>query len=58
MARLHAWDTGDERFGDYLLGSPFANLDILQPFMKPVLVNEAALRGAKVSFNVEYLGST
>ena len=58
VARLRAWGTGDERFGDYLRGSPCANLDIPQPFMEPVLVNEAALRGAKISFNVEYLRST
>ena len=57
VARLRAWGTGDERFGDYLRGSPCANLDIPQPFMEPVLVNAAALRGARVSFNVEYLGS-
>jgi len=56
VARLRAWGTGDERYGDYLRGSPCANLDIPQPFMEPVLVNAAALRGAKVSFNVEYLG--
>jgi 2,4-dichlorophenol 6-monooxygenase len=57
VARLRAWGTGDDRFGDYLRGSPCGNLDIPQPFMEPVLVNEAALRGAKVSFNVEYLGA-
>ena len=58
VARLRAWGTGDERYGDYLRGSPCANLDIPQPFMEPVLVNAAALRGAKISFNVEYLGSS
>lgn len=57
VARHRAWGTGDERFGDYLQGSPCANLDIPQPFMEPVLVNAAALRGANISFNVAYLRS-
>lgn len=56
IARLRAWGTGDERFGDYLRGSPCGNLDLPQPFLEPVLINAAAQRGARVSFNTEYLG--
>ena len=58
IARLRTWGTGDERFGDYLRGSPCPNLDIPQHVLEPVLVNHAAGRGARVAFNVEYLHST
>jgi 2,4-dichlorophenol 6-monooxygenase len=58
IARLRTWGTGDERSGDYLRGSPCSMLDIPQPLVEPVLVNNAAARGARISFNVEYLGAT
>jgi 2,4-dichlorophenol 6-monooxygenase len=57
VARLRTWGTGDERAGDYLRGSPCAMLDLPQPLLEPILVNEAAARGAKISFNVEYLSA-
>jgi 2,4-dichlorophenol 6-monooxygenase len=57
VARLRTWGTGDERFGDYLRGSPCPYLDIPQPFMELVLVNHAARRGAQIAFNTEYLSS-
>lgn len=57
VARLRTWGTGDERFGDYLCGSPCPYLDIPQPFMELVLVNRAARRGAHIAFNTEYLSS-
>jgi 2,4-dichlorophenol 6-monooxygenase len=57
VARLRTWGTGDERFGDYLCGSPCTHLDIPQPFMEPVLIHHAALRGAQIAFSTEYLSS-
>jgi 2,4-dichlorophenol 6-monooxygenase len=57
VARLRTWGTGDERAGDYLRGSPCAMLDLPQPLLGPILVNHAAARGAKISFNVEYLST-
>jgi 2,4-dichlorophenol 6-monooxygenase len=56
IARLRTWGTGDDRVGDYLQGSPCTLLDIPQPFMEPILVNNAASRGASMLFNTEYLG--
>lgn len=56
IARLRTWGTGDDRIGDYVKGSPCSLLDIPQPYMEPVLVNEAAARGATFGFNTEYLG--
>lgn len=58
VARLRAWGTGDERLGDYLQASPCPMLDVPQPLMEPVLVKNAAARGAAMTFNTEYLGHT
>lgn len=55
VARLRTWGTGDDRLGDYLKGSPCRMLDIPQPYMEPVLVKNAAERGASFAFNTEYL---
>lgn len=56
IARLRTWGTGDERHGDYVQGSPCPLLDIIQPQMEPLLLKNAAERGASVAFNTEYLG--
>ena len=55
IVRLQTWGTGDRRSGDYLQGSPCTMLDIPQPLMEPLLIKNAAERGAIVSFNTEYL---
>ncbi|MEJ8815963.1 FAD-dependent monooxygenase [Variovorax ureilyticus] len=56
IARLRTWGTGDERIGDYLQGSPCPMMDLPQDKMEPLLVKNAAERGAIFSFNTEYLG--
>ncbi len=55
IVRLQTWGTGDLRYGDYLTGSPCAMLDIPQPLMEPVMVKNAAERGAIISFHTEYI---
>jgi 2,4-dichlorophenol 6-monooxygenase len=55
IARLRTWGTGERRFGDYLQGSPCTMLDLPQNRMEPLLVKHAAAKGAKLSFNTEYL---
>jgi 2,4-dichlorophenol 6-monooxygenase len=55
IVRLRTWGTCDMRFGDYLRGSPSAMLDVPQPLLEPVLIKNAAERGAVISFNTEYL---
>ncbi|MBS9376154.1 FAD-dependent monooxygenase [Rhodococcus sp. B50] len=57
IVRMQTWGTG-ARYGDYLAGSPCAMLDIPQPLMEPVLIKNAAERGAVISFNTEYLDHT
>ncbi|MDQ0259488.1 FAD-dependent monooxygenase [Sinomonas atrocyanea] len=56
VARLQTWGTGDLRSGDYVKGSPCTMLDIPQTYMEPLLVKNAAERGAKVAFSTKYLG--
>ncbi|GAA4906777.1 2,4-dichlorophenol 6-monooxygenase [Actinomycetospora succinea] len=56
IARLRTWGTGDDRHGDYVLGSPCPLADIPQPYMEPVLVAAAAERGCIFDFNTEYRG--
>ena len=56
IARLRTWGTGDERIGNYLQGSPCPMIDLPQNRMEPLLVKNAAERGAVFSFNTEYLG--
>ncbi len=58
VARLRTWGTGEQRIGDYLAGSPCPLLDIPQLYMEPVLVKNAAARGASTAFNTEYLSHT
>lgn len=55
LARLRICGTGDERVGDHVQASPCTMLDIPQSYLEPVLVNNAAARGASFAFNVEYL---
>ena len=58
IARLRTWGTGDERIGDYLQGSPCPMMDLPQTLMEPILVKNAAERGAVFSWNTEYLSHT
>ena len=58
IVRLQTWGTGDHRVGDYLQGSPCTMLDIPQPYMEPLLIKNAAERGAILTFNTEYLYHT
>jgi 2,4-dichlorophenol 6-monooxygenase len=56
IARLRVWGTGDDRYGDYIWGSPCPLADIPQPFLEPVMVSAAAERGTVFDFNTEYRG--
>ena len=58
VARLQTWGTGEDRHGEYVQGSPCPLLDLIQPLMEPILMNNAAERGAQFAFNTEYLSHT
>jgi 2,4-dichlorophenol 6-monooxygenase len=55
IARIRTWGTGDDRHGDYVDGSPCGLMDLPQRYLEPIIVNNAAARGASFSFNTEYL---
>lgn len=55
LLRIRSWGTNLARKGDYLSGSPCELLDIPQPLIEPVLINQARRLGASYSFNTEYL---
>ena len=55
LARLRICGTGEDRVGDHIQASPCTMLDIPQSYLEPVLVKNAAARGACFSFNTEYL---
>lgn len=55
IARVKAWGTGEERYGDYLQASPCPMMDLPQNRLEPLLVKHAAAHGATLRFNTEYL---
>ncbi|VFR24002.1 FAD-binding monooxygenase, PheA/TfdB family, similarity to 2,4-dichlorophenol 6-monooxygenase [plant metagenome] len=55
LARANLVGRGDDRLSDYLTGSPCGFLDVPQLYLEPVLVTNAAARGASFAFNTEYL---
>ncbi len=58
IARLRTWGTGEDRHGEYVQGSPCPLLDIPQTYLEPVLLGNAAARGATVAFDTDYLAHT
>ena len=55
VARLRTWGTGPDRATNYLQASPCTLLDVPQDIVEPILVNNAAKRGAQISMNTEYV---
>lgn len=55
IARMPGWHLASDRRGEAMAASPCTYLDVVQPFMEPVLVGAAAARGAKVRFDTEFL---
>lgn len=55
LVRAPMVGVGDDRRSDYLLGSPCGYMDLPQLYLEPVMMKNAAARGASVAFNTEYL---
>lgn len=55
LGRVRTWGTHPRRQADYTLASPSSICDIPQNLMEPVLVRNAAERGAHVRFDTEYV---
>ena len=58
FGRIRTWGTEVRRKADYEAASPTSMCDIPQNLLEPILVKHAALKGAKVRFDTEYLGHT
>ncbi|HKR49581.1 MAG TPA: FAD-dependent monooxygenase [Pseudonocardiaceae bacterium] len=55
LARTRICGTGEDRRADYVQASPCPMVDIPQLYLEPVLVNNAAARGASFAFSTEYM---
>lgn len=55
FARIRTWGTGDDRLSEYRAASPSPMIDLPQTYLEPILVSNAAKRGAKVRFDTEFL---
>lgn len=58
IGRIRTWGTGPARQADYRLASPCLTVDIPQTYLEPILVRNAAARGAQVRFSTEYVSHT
>ncbi|MEU2617675.1 FAD-dependent monooxygenase [Streptomyces sp. NPDC007157] len=58
IGRIHTWGTRPDREADYRLASPCLTVDIPQTYLEPILVRNAAQRGAQTRFSSEYLSHT
>ncbi|MFF7749040.1 FAD-dependent oxidoreductase [Streptomyces sp. NPDC007971] len=58
IGRIRSWGTGPATAGEYAAKSPCEMIDLPQTYLEPILVNNAAARGAKVRFDTEFLSFT
>ncbi|MGW1159450.1 FAD-dependent oxidoreductase [Streptomyces sp. NPDC002513] len=58
IGRIRSWGTGPDSLTEYGSKSPSTMVDLPQTFLEPILVNNAAARGAKVRFDTEFLSFT
>jgi 2,4-dichlorophenol 6-monooxygenase len=55
IGRIRTWGTHPAREADYRLASPCLICDIPQTYLEPILVKNAAVRGAQARFSTEYV---
>ncbi|GAQ63753.1 FAD-dependent oxidoreductase [Streptomyces scabiei] len=53
IGRLRTWGTGDESLTEYASQSPCGMIDLPQTYLEPILLSNAAKRGAVVRLNTE-----
>ncbi|MFE7393632.1 FAD-dependent oxidoreductase [Streptomyces sp. NPDC057582] len=58
IGRIRTWGTGPATATEYASKSPCEMIDLPQTYLEPILVNNAAARGAKVRFDTEFLSFT
>ncbi|MFE4958933.1 FAD-dependent oxidoreductase [Streptomyces sp. NPDC056653] len=55
IGRIRSWGTGPHTATEYGAASPVQMIDLPQTYLEPILVKNAAERGAKVRFDTEFL---
>ncbi|MER6798797.1 FAD-dependent monooxygenase, partial [Amycolatopsis mediterranei] len=58
IGRIASWGTGDRSASEYAAASPCHMIDLPQTYLEPILVSEAAARGAKLRLDTEFLSCT
>ncbi|MEU1593245.1 FAD-dependent monooxygenase [Streptomyces sp. NPDC005708] len=58
IGRIRSWGTGPDSLTEYTSKSPCEMIDLPQTYLEPILVSNAAARGAKVRFDTEFLSFT
>ncbi|MCU1679763.1 MAG: putative dichlorophenol monooxygenase/hydroxylase [Amycolatopsis sp.] len=58
IGRIRTWGTGPHSMSEYAVASPCQMIDLPQTYMEPILVTQAAARGAKVRFDTEFVSFT
>ncbi|GAB3879303.1 hypothetical protein GCM10029964_031440 [Kibdelosporangium lantanae] len=58
IGRITSWGTGDRSATEYRSSSPSPLVDLPQTYLEPILVTNAAARGAKVRMDTEFLSYT
>ncbi|MFM9589281.1 FAD-dependent oxidoreductase [Streptomyces scabiei] len=53
IGRIRTWGTGDESLTEYASQSPCGMIDLPQTYLEPILLSNAAKRGAVVRLNTE-----
>ncbi|MEU0469820.1 FAD-dependent monooxygenase [Amycolatopsis sp. NPDC006131] len=55
IGRIRTWGTGPRSLSEYAAASPCGMIDLPQTYLEPILIGNAAARGAKVRFDTEFL---
>ncbi|CAM5719436.1 MULTISPECIES: FAD-dependent oxidoreductase [Streptomyces] len=55
IGRIRSWGTGPATATEYSAKSPCEMIDLPQTYLEPILVDNAAARGAKVRFDTEFI---
>ena len=55
IGRIRTWGTGPYSLTEYTAASPCGMIDLPQTYLEPILVGNAAARGAKVRFDTEFV---
>ena len=55
IGRIRTWGTGPASLSEYATASPCGMIDLPQTYLEPILLSNAAKRGAKIRLDTEFL---